>query len=71
MCLGLAMLRLRKIEPALVRPYRVPHQLIAVAFTGVSGVLAGVSLCADAEAKEFCVDYYDYAEVNDSWRQRQ
>jgi hypothetical protein len=35
------MLRLRKIEPALVRPYRVPHQLIAVAFTGVSGVLAG------------------------------
>jgi hypothetical protein len=42
-----------------------------VAFTGVSGVLAGVSLCADAEAKEFCVDYYDYAGVNDSWRQRQ
>lgn len=63
------MLRLRKTEPALVRPYRVPHQLIAVAFTGVSGVLAG-ELSVNAEANKICDAYDRYAKVNALVQQR-
>jgi hypothetical protein len=33
-------LRLRRIEPALERPFKVPHPAVAVVFTGVSGALA-------------------------------
>ncbi len=40
---GVALLRLRKIEPDLVRPFKVPHALVALVFTFVSGVLAGDS----------------------------
>jgi hypothetical protein len=40
---GVALLRLRKIDPDLVRPFKVPHVLVAVVFTFVSGVLAGDS----------------------------
>jgi hypothetical protein len=38
---GVVLLRLRKIDPAMVRPFKVPHVLIAVVFTCVSGGLAG------------------------------
>ena len=37
---GVALLRLRRLEPELTRPFKIPHPLIAVVFTGVSGALA-------------------------------
>ena len=33
-------MRLRRLEPALIRPFKIPHPLMAVVFTGVSGALA-------------------------------
>jgi hypothetical protein len=41
MCAGVALLRLRKTEPALVRPFKIPHPSIAILFTIVSIGLAG------------------------------
>ena len=40
---GVALLRLRKIDPTMVRPFKVPHVLIAVVFACVSAGLAGNS----------------------------
>ena len=40
---GVALLRLRKINPTMVRPFKVPHVLIAVVFACVSAGLAGNS----------------------------
>ena len=41
---GVALLALRKKEPLLVRPFKIPHLAIAVVFTCVSGGLAGGSV---------------------------
>ncbi len=38
---GLALLRLRRTEPLLERPFKVPHALLAVVFTAASIGLAG------------------------------
>ncbi len=54
---GVALLRLRKIEPDLVRPFKVPHVVVALVFTFVSGVLAGDSVMA-MFCRKFCRAQY-------------
>jgi hypothetical protein len=59
---GVALLALRKKEPSLVRPFKIPHLAIAVVFTCVSGGLAGGSVsdvcnartCLFAVLLQFC-----------------
>ena len=59
---GVALLRLRKIEPDLVRPFKVPHVLVALVFTFVSGALAGDSFMV-MFCRKFCRVLYADDEI--------